>query len=208
MLLTFLIGISVSAQTIDEPLVVLERTTQSQNTQTQQTTAAKNDEYIFPTSEQRLRRYGRSMFGPFAIGRVALSAGINQWNDSPEEWGQGAEGYGKRFASQFGRNVIRQSVQFGLSEAIHLDTGFQRSKRKGFGPRLRDALVQNVTSRTRTGKRVVSVPILAGAYASPIIAYETWYPGRYSYKDGLRSGSISLATGFAINALREFVFNW
>jgi len=28
-----------------------------------------------------------------------------------------------------------------------------------------DALVQNVTSRTRSGKRVVSVPIIAGAYA-------------------------------------------
>lgn len=169
---------------------------------------ASNNDYVFPTSEQRLKRYGRSMFGPFAVTRVALSAAIDQWDDSPEEWGQGAEGYGKRFASQFGRNAIRQTVTFGLSEALRLDTGFERSKRKGFGPRLKDALLQNVTSRTRTGKRVISAPILVGAYTAPVIAYETWYPERHSYKDGLRSGSISLAAGFAINVAREFLFNW
>jgi hypothetical protein len=167
-----------------------------------------SDEYVFPTSEERTKRYVRGVIGPFALARMATSAGINQWKDHPEEWGQGTEGYGKRFASQFGRNGIRQTVQFGLSEALQLDTGFERSKRKGFGPRLRDALVQNVTSRTRSGKRVISAPILAGAYAGPIIAYETWYPDRFNYRDGLRSGTISLGTGFAINVIREFVFNW
>src|ERR1043166_4181874 len=37
---------------------------------------------------------------------------------------------------------------------------------------------------------------------------EAWYPDRYNYKDGLRSGSTSLLTGFGINLVREFVFNW
>lgn len=170
--------------------------------------APPTDDYVFPSSEERTKRYVRGLVGPFALARMATSAGINQWRDHPEEWGQGAEGYGKRFASQFGRNAIKQTIQFGLSEALHLDTGFQRSKRKGFGPRLKDALVQNVTSRTRSGKRVISAPIIVGTYAAPIIAHETWYPERYSYRSGLRSGSISLATGFAINVIREFVFNW
>lgn len=167
-----------------------------------------DEDYVFPSAEHRRNRYFRSLVGPFAIGRVAASAGLAQWSDSPEEWGQGAEGYGKRFASQFGRNVIRQSVTYGLSEALRLDTGFEKSKRKGFWPRLSDALVQNVTSRTRSGNRVISAPILAGAYTAAIIPAETWYPSRYSYKDGLRSGTYSIATGFGINVVREFLFNW
>ena len=170
--------------------------------------APPTDDYVFPSSEERTKRYVRGVVGPFALARMAASAGINQWRDHPEEWGQGAEGYGKRFASQFGRNAIKQTVQFGLSEALHLDTGFRRSKQKGFGPRLKDALVQNVTSRTRSGKRVISAPIIVSAYAAPIIAHETWYPERYSYRSGLRSGTISIATGFAINVVREFLFNW
>jgi hypothetical protein len=72
---------------------------------------------------------------------------------------------------------------------------------------MKDALAENITSRTRTGKRVISVPRLGGVYASRIIAAETWYPSRYN-KDGLRSGSRSLVTGFGINLIREFIIHW
>jgi hypothetical protein len=178
--------------------------TETRPAQNQTTT----DTYVFPDSATRFRRYVKHTVGPFALLRSATSAGLNQWDDNPVEWGQGAKGYGKRFASNLGGNAIKQTVTYGLSEAFRLDTGFEKSKRKGFWPRLSDALVQNVTSRTRSGKRVVSAPIIAGTYAGAIIPTETWYPERYSYKDGLREGTYSLATGFVINAVREFIFNW
>ena len=171
-------------------------------------TATATDGYVFPKSGQRFKRYVKNTVGPVSLLKNAASAGLSQWSDSPEEWGQGTEGYGRRLASSFGSTVIRQTVTYGLSEGFRLDTGFERSKRKGFWPRLSDALVQNVTSRTRSGKRVVSVPIIAGAYAGAVIPRETWYPSRYSYKDGLRVGTYSLASGFAINVAREFVLNF
>jgi len=170
--------------------------------------AATTQDYVFPTQHERFKRYVLSTVGPFALARTAASAGISQWRDSPEEWGQGAKGYGRRFASGMGQNVIQQTVTYGLDEAMGLDTGFQRSKREGFFPRFKDALIQNLTSRTKSGDRVVSVPRFAGIYTGAIVARETWYPDRYSYKDGLRSGSTSLLTGFGINLVREFVFNW
>lgn len=162
-------------------------------------------DYVFPTPRERFNRYVKSTVGPERLLRTAASAGISQWNDSPEEWGQGAKGYGKRFASSFGRNAIQQTVTYGLDSALKLDTGFQRSKREGFFPRLKDALAQNVTSRNKSGGRVISVPRFAGAYTGAIIATETWYPERYSYKDGLRHGTTTLLFGFGINVLREFV---
>ena len=174
-------------------------------TTTNQTT---NKDYVFPTSHERFKRYVKSTVGPFRLARTVASAGIEQWRDSPEEWGQGAKGYGKRFASAMGQNAIHQTVEYGLDEAMGLDTGFVRSKREGFFPRFKDALIQNVTSRTRSGNRVISVPRFAGIYTGAIVARETWYPERYSYKDGLRSGTTTLLTGFGINLVREFVFNW
>jgi hypothetical protein len=164
--------------------------------------------YTFPTRRQRFNRYVSSTIGPFGLARTALSAGIEQWDNTPVEWGQGASGYGRRFASGLGRNAIQQTVTYGLDQALNLDTGFKRSKRKGFWPRLTDALVQNVTSLNRAGNRVISVPRLAGAYAGGIIPAETWYPSRYSYKDGLRSGTHTLLTGFGINVAREFLIRW
>ena len=118
------------------------------------------------------------------------------------------KGYGKRYASGLGRNAIQQTITYGLDSALTLDTGFQRSKREGFFPRFKDALLENVTSRTRSGKRVVSVPRFVGVYSGAVIASETWYPERYSYKDGLRSGTSTMLTSFGINLIREFVVNW
>ena len=56
------------------------------------------DSYVFPSSKHRFNRYVKSTVGPFSLLRSAASAGIDQWNDNPEEWEQGASGYGKRFA--------------------------------------------------------------------------------------------------------------
>ena len=71
-----------------------------------------------------------------------------------------------------------------------------------------DALAENVTSRTRTGKRVISVPRITGVFAARVIQAEAWYPERYSYKDGLRRGTRSLLTGFGLNLIREFVIRF
>lgn len=184
-----------------------DQTTQQPPQQpTDQTTTTST--YVFPDKGERFRRYVKSTVGPFRLAYTGVSAGLQQWGDHPEEWGQGMKGYGKRYASGLGRNAIQQTVTYGLDSALQLDTGFQRSEREGFFPRLKDALLQNITSRTRSGKRVLSAPRLAGVYAGGAIAYEAWYPERYSYKDGLRSGTRTLLTGFGINVIREFVFNW
>ena len=172
----------------------------------QQTTTTQD--YVFPTHRERFNRYLKSTVGPFRLAWSAGAAGVDQWRDHPEEWGQGMKGFGRRYASNLGQNAIQQTVTYGLDEAFGLDTGFKKSTREGFGNRLKDALIQNVTSRTKSGKRVISVPRFAGAYSGAIISRETWCPERYSYKDGLRAGTGNLLTGFGINLLREFVFNW
>lgn len=205
-----LVLVFVVSANSQETTSTTQQTTTSQQpaTQTPSTQSTSAPDYVFPTHDQRFKRYVKSTIGPFSLVRTGVSAGLNQWNDSPEEWGQGMKGYGKRYASGFARNAIQQTVTYGLDEAFHLDTGFERSKREGFGARLKDALLQNVTSRTRSGKRVISAPRFVGVYTGAIIAHETWYPERYSYKDGLRSGSMTLLTGFGINLFREFVVNW
>ena len=178
------------------------------NAQQPTPTPTPTPDYVFPTREERFKKYVKDTVGPFRLVRTGVSAGLDQWRDTPEEWEQGAKGYGKRFASGMGRNAIQQTVTYGLDSALGLDTGFRRSKREGFFPRLKDALAANVTSRTRSGNRVISAPRLIGVYTGSVIAAETWYPDRYSYKDGLRHGTTTLLTGFGINVLREFVIKF
>jgi hypothetical protein len=189
---------------------VKKEDSKSQTTQTvvvtNQTTT--NQDYVFPKHRERFNRYVKSTVGPFRLAWSAGAAGIDQWRDHPEEWGQGMKGYGRRYASSFGQNAISQTVTYGLDEAFGLDTGFKKSKNEGVGARVKDTLLQNITSRTKSGKRIISAPRLVGIYTGAVVSRETWYPDRYSYKDGLRAGTGTLLTGFGINLLREFVFSW
>ena len=164
--------------------------------------------YVFPTRRERFDRYVKDTVGPMRLGRSVASAGIDQWRDTPEEWGQGMKGYGKRLGSSLGRNAIQQSVTYGLDSTLGLDSGFQRSNREGVFPRVKHAFLETITSRTKSGGRVLSAPRLAGVYSGAIVATETWYPERYSYKDGLRMGTGTLITSFGINLVREFIINW
>lgn len=175
--------------------------------QTTSTQATTNSGYVFPTKDERLKRYAWNTFGPLSLIGIGVAAGFDHHRKDPVEWGQGGSGYAKRYASRFGQYAIEGTVTYGLSEAFRLDTGFQKSNRSGFGPRLQDALLQSVTSRTRSGKRILSAPRLAGAYVGGIIPAVTWYPSRFGYKDGLRQGTTSLAVGFGVNVLREFIFH-
>ncbi len=86
--------------------------------------------FVFPTRRQRFDRYVKSTVGPSSLAGSAIAGGIDQWRDHPDEWEQGAKGYGKRYASDFGRNAIQQSVVYGLDSALGLDTKFRRSTRK------------------------------------------------------------------------------
>jgi hypothetical protein len=108
-------------------------------------------------------------------------------------------------ASNFGKNVIKQSVQFGLDETLKLDSHYYRSQKKDFGSKFTNAVISPFTARTEGGKRVFGIPRVAGTYTAHIVAAETWYPDRFDWKDGLKSGTISLGFNAAFNLVKEFV---
>jgi hypothetical protein len=173
--------------------------TSAQTNQTQQT-------YTRPDADARRKRYVKSMFGPIALARTVAGAGYGTWRNSPVEWGDKWEGFGRRVASGFGKNVIKQTTVYGLDEALKLDSAFYRSQKRDVGSRLGNALISPFTARKPNGKRTFGVPRIVGTYASSIIAYETWYPDRYDFKDGLKSGTISLGFNAAFNVFKEFVW--
>jgi hypothetical protein len=137
---------------------------------------------------------------------MVATAGISTWRNSPEEWGDHWEGFGRRVASNFGRNVIKQTTKFGIDEALKTDSHYYRSKNKSVSARIGNALISPVTARDRNGKRVVGVGNLVGTYTASIISREAWYPDRYDWKDGVKSGTISLGFAAAFNLFKEFVW--
>jgi hypothetical protein len=168
--------------------------------------ASRQQTYVRPTKEERFKRYASDAFGVSALIGSTFGATINQIGNDPPEWKKTAGGFGKRFASSYGTNAIRNTVSYGLSETFKLDNRFEKSGQKNIGKRLKHVFLGSYTTRTRNGKRIPDFPFVTGTYTASVIANEVWFPNRFGYKDGLRDGTISLGVRFGVNLLREFIF--
>ncbi len=165
----------------------------------------QNQTYVRPNADKRFKKFASDTLGPFALLGNGVGAGFSTLSNEPEEWGKNWEGFGRRFASNLGRNVIKNTAIYGLDEALKLDSGFYKSKKRDAGSRVANAFLSTVTARKSNGKRIVGVPRLVGTYTASIIAAETWFPARYDWKDGARSGTILLGVNAAFNLVKEFI---
>src|ERR1035441_9662503 len=97
--------------------------------------------------EDEATNYFFDTYGPYPIVGAAIAAGINQFDNTPPEWKQGAQGYGKRFGSDFGIAAVTTTTRYALSKTLHEDTLYYRCQCKGFFPRLNHAMISTFTSR-------------------------------------------------------------
>jgi len=152
----------------------------------------------------KLRFYLKATYGPRPLLTMAASAGLNQWRDFPTEWGQGMEGYGRRFASRVGQRTVNNSIRFGVGAALREDPRYFPSERKGFLPRMGHALAYTFVARTDSGGRTFAVSRFAGAFGSAFIS-NTWHPaGVDDTNHALGRAGIALAVDAGMNVVREF----
>jgi hypothetical protein len=163
--------------------------------------------YTPPTQATKFNNYFFDAFGPYPISVAAVTAGIDQIDNSPPEWNGGAEGYGKRFGSDLGIEAVSTTTRYALSEALKHDPLYYRCECSGVFPRLGHAVVSAFTARTgEDGRRVFSLPALVGPYAGSVTAVYAWYPSRYGAKDALRIGNDSLLEYVGGNTTLEFLY--
>jgi hypothetical protein len=164
--------------------------------------------YVRPTQKIKLHNYLFDAFGPYPIVGAAVAAGINQADNTPPEWKQGAEGYGKRVASNFGIAGVGITTRYALSEAFREDSMYYRCECTGIFPRLGHAVISTFTARRGAdGHRVFSIPALVAPYAGTMTAVYAWYPGRYNASDGFRMGNYSLLAYVGGNVALEFLYS-
>jgi hypothetical protein len=164
--------------------------------------------YTRPTQKTELHNYVFDAFGPYPIVGAAFAAGINQADNTPPEWKQGAEAYGKRFGSDFAIAAVTTTTRYALAQAFREDTLYYRCECKGLLPRLSHAVISTFTSRRgEDGHRVFSLPALVAPYAGTMTAVYAWYPGRYNAMDGFRMGNYSLLGYVGGNLALEFLYS-
>ncbi len=168
--------------------------------------AVNQSTYVRPNAEKRFKRFVKDTVGPTAWIGIGAGAAFATASDSPKEWGRSGEGFGRRVASNLGKNVMRNTIIYGLDEALKLDSGYYRSSKRDVGSRIGNALLSTVTARKANGKRTVGVPRIVGTFTANVAANEMWYPARYDWKDGMKRGGISLGVNAMFNLVKEFIF--
>lgn len=161
-------------------------------------------DYHFPTNRQRIHVFLRDTVGPKALLQSAFVAGTRHFANDPPEWRQGTEGYARRLASRIGGLAIQNSVELGLGMAMQQDLEYRRCDCNGFLHRTGHALAATFTARTRDGRSTFTMVKVASRYAGAMIS-TAWYPDHYTaWGDGARLGTVSIASGTALNVIREF----
>ena len=152
----------------------------------------------------KLRFHAESVYSPLSLAGSVAYAGILQELDAPEEWGQGAGAYGKRFVSTVGCSAIHAALAFGLDSTLHQDPRYFRSRSKGFWRRTAHALRGTILTRTDSGGETLSTWRLGSAYGSEFLS-NLWYPNRLdTVRLGFLQGSLRMGFDVVGNLGSEF----
>jgi hypothetical protein len=152
----------------------------------------------------KLRFHAESVYSPLSLAGSVAYAGVLQELDAPEEWGQGAGAYGKRFVSTVGCSAIHAALAFGLDSTLHQDPRYFRSRSKGFWRRTAHALRGTILTRTDSGGETLSTWRLGSDYGAEFLS-NLWYPNRLdTVRLGFLQGSLRTGFDFVANLGSEF----
>jgi hypothetical protein len=165
----------------------------------------KSKEFVPMTQSERNHLYRKTMLNPLSFLKSGFSAGIDQANDKPTEWEQGASGYGKRFANILGQNSIQRTVSYGLESALHEDNRYFNSGKQGLWPRTGYALTSGILARHDDGSRHFSISQVGGVAAGAFLARLWLPPSQSSARAGAVSFGITMGSNAAIGIVKEFL---
>ena len=155
-------------------------------------------------TETNRQYYWRHTFGPPAHFGAFTNAGWNQLRTSPDEWGDGSDGFGKRLASAYARRFIKNTVDLGVSGFRGEVMAYSRCVECGGWARVGHAVKYTFLRNTNDGGTTLALGRIAGAFGSGF-APNLWYPdSRNNFGDGLRRSSYCIGLDVGKNVLREF----
>jgi hypothetical protein len=139
------------------------------------------------TPGEKFRLFVFNTANPFPIIAAAATAGFSQAIDSNQGYGQGAEGYGKRFGAAYADSASTQFFgTFLFPVLLKQDPRYFR-KGEGSGSRVGYAVSRILITRNDSGHNAPNVSLWLGSASSAALS-NTYYPaGDRSSGDAARS---------------------
>ena len=134
---------------------------------------------------------------------AALFATLYQLEDQNPSFGQGMQGYAKRFAGAYGDQMIGNMMTEGIVPALlHEDPRYFRLGRGPMRHRLGYALTRIFVTRMDSGRNSFNFAEVLGNSAAVAVS-NAWYPDTRTASDNAEKLAIQLATDAFSNVLKE-----
>jgi len=142
-------------------------------------TVDKNGKIIPLTAGQKFKVVARGAFDPVQIVWYAALSGISQAENSEPGYGQGAEGYGKRYGAYAADGTIENFFVGAIFPSIlHQDPRFFPKPEGSFFSRATYAVSRIVITRSDSGKREFNFSEVFGAAMASAISTNSYHPRR------------------------------
>ena len=172
-----------------EPLPVLPAVTASQF-DLPQTLQQRWDRYLYRTySWQRMAMLGVDTGTDTLLGDVA--------------WGRGLDGFGCRYAHRFGRRVVGNSIEFGVSALLREDTRYRPLVNGSNVQRMRHAAKSAFVAYRDDGHQEFAIARFAG-FAGRALVSPSWQPKPLTPVGGLIDVGSGVFDQVQNNLLSEF----
>ncbi len=130
------------------------------------------------TSHEKFRLFVKSAFDPATIGIVGLQAALSQGEDEFPAYGQGAQGYGKRFGASLADEISAGLwTNYVYPSLLKEDPRYFRLGEGGFATRVGYSFRQEFVCHTDRGGRSFNFSNILGALTGGAIS-NLYYPGR------------------------------
>jgi hypothetical protein len=146
------------------------------------------------------------VFDPFSFLITGIYAGVSQATNQYPEFGQGAKGYGRRYAGAFGDNAVGNYLtEAAFPVMLRQDPRYFRMGNKyGFWKRVGYSASRVVVTRGDSGARQFNFSEIAGNASAAAISTLYYTPSSRNTHAVLDKWALNVGSDAGFNILREF----
>jgi hypothetical protein len=155
--------------------------------------------------KEKFAMAAKGSFDPYEFTIVGIVAGIRQAENSSPAFGQGMEGYAKRYGAAFADQVDGNIMVGGVYPTIlKIDPRYYRLGRGSYAHRFGYAIDRIFVARRDSGTHMFNVPEFAGN-ATAIAISNVYYPAAdRSFSTSLSGWGVQMGIDAFGNELKEF----
>jgi hypothetical protein len=149
--------------------------------------------------------FAETTIDPVTFLGAAANAGVSQWQNDDPSWGQGAKGYGRRYAAAFTDSAATGFFgQFLYPVIFRQDPRYYRKGTGTTGARIGHALGHIFWARSDTGKPMLNFSVWATT-ASTVAMSNLYHPGNdRGFPAAATRVSLSIGEDMGFDLLTEF----